>query len=267
MTLQEFRRIQKLLQAAEEEALADGVNITLPEFQVVYEQLKLKVLEDAGFTLGEYEQVKEESRQKREDERKNINLMGAADADRIKEEIGQFNKGINTALGLLKNNTDAEVQDLKSKILEQAEDLTFRITEINWETLRGKPEILDRNYVANEISRAVSRIKIPEMPKLYNDSDIKDKLKELSGAIKGIKFPKIPKVPDYKKLKKELEDYSADHISKKIDILGMPDWRKSVMGLQGQIDEKVKGVNTKKITISATEPSNPKLYDLWVDIS
>jgi hypothetical protein len=49
--------------------------------------------------------------------------------------------------------------------------------------------------------------------------------------------------------------------------LGMPDFRKLAMGLQQQIDERIIGVNTHKLTVSATEPTSPSVGDLWVQIS
>jgi hypothetical protein len=36
--------------------------------------------------------------------------------------------------------------------------------------------------------------------------------------------------------------------------------------LQTQIDTKITGVNTRKLTVSPTAPDNPQLYDLWIEI-
>jgi hypothetical protein len=68
---------------------------------------------------------------------------------------------------------------------------------------------------------------------------------------------------------KEVSKDLADRIMP--DLVGMPAFRAMGMGLRGDIDrletEKVTGIGTHKITVSAVEPTNPAVGDIWIDIS
>jgi hypothetical protein len=75
---------------------------------------------------------------------------------------------------------------------------------------------------------------------------------------------KIPKIEAIEAEVAELKEVTA---KTNLDLMGMPDFRKLGVGLREDIDKKIEGVNTHKLTVSDTEPSNPQLNDLWVDIS
>jgi len=63
MTIQEFKRINKLLTRGydelEEEALRDGVNIVSSEYDQLITTVRDKILESQGFTLKDYRITKE----------------------------------------------------------------------------------------------------------------------------------------------------------------------------------------------------------------
>lgn len=91
-------------------------------------------------------------------------------------------------------------------------------------------------------------------------------------------MPNIKKIVDKElerikpQIVKTIAEHSADIVMKNPELVGMPQFRAMTMGLRGDIDEiksnnYIIGEPTKKITVSDTEPPNPSVGDLWVDIS
>ena len=102
----------------------------------------------------------------------------------------------------------------------------------------------------------------------YDPSPIMAEIGSLNDRLDNL--PKA--VPfDSEPLKQEILTLNAENFGKNfqhnIDVLGMPNWRKLAMGLRQDIDTKITGVNTSKLTVSTTAPSNPQLNDLWLNIS
>ena len=58
--LETKRQIDKLLGKAENEALAEGVNISSKEFQLLLEKIKINILTEKGISLEEYENAEQE---------------------------------------------------------------------------------------------------------------------------------------------------------------------------------------------------------------
>ena len=240
MTLNEFKKIKrildKLLAQFETQALQEGVDIFSSKFQDILRKVLEDKLQELGTTIDEYERLEQELEVQEIENKKakaDITLIGSEEVQHIREELLQSEKNTETKLGLLEENTNAELKDLEIKILSQIQDILKQLEQINWNTLGGKPEILTKDYVANEILKALGDIKIPEPTKPIDLKPIEERIDSIGKKVGSIK---IPQVPDYRKLKKELSNDLADQISKHPNIIDMPNWRKAIMGLQGQID-------------------------------
>jgi len=262
MTLQDFKKIKqildKLLTQIENEALKDGEDISSIKFQQALRMILEKKLQELGISIEEYEQLEAELENKEiEDKKTAITLIDLEDVNKIRNEVSAMKFNTETDLNSFKQTVSEKLQDLEVKILAQIRDIVIRLNLINWDTLQGKPEILTRKYVFDEISNAIGKIKMPEIPEpiRYDDSKI---IKDIGGIKEDVKKLKIKPVLQKSDLEKEVQP-----LKESISILSqshneMPDFRKLGMGLQGQIDTLIpsqSGNSGKYLTTNGSQVS------------
>lgn len=242
MTTKEWKRIARLLKQVyleiEEEAIKTGINILSPEYDELINVAREKVLTAQGYTLEEYRKAK-------------AKVSGFTQADLISNIEENYEK-----IEELENRHIPTEEEIALIAEEVAEDVAKKYivppvvkNEIVKEYTVEKPRIIETTRVVKE---------------KYDDTKINKRLDEIKTALKELK---IPEPYDDTQLKEYFHDYFSENFKKNIDILGMPDFRKLAMGLQQQIDERIIGVNTHKLTVSATEPTSPSVGDIWLDIS
>jgi len=255
MSIAEFRKIQKMimtiLNKMEKEAIEEGVDITTPDFQNKLKEVKETLLRGKGLTIAEYEeiktQLKKEKEQKKEQSfnkvKEDVISIIKPDIDSVREEIRSSHKVILDALEVLKKKPPKTI--VKREVVEQI--------------VKEKP--------ITKVIKTIERIKEIDPSKL---SELRKDLYALQESHAEV-YNRLNDIPKFKEIVKEVEknfsDSFSENFEKNMDIMGMPDFRKLGMGLQQQIDTRIIGDPTKKITISDTEPSNPSVGDLWVDTS
>lgn len=241
-TTTEWKKMARLLKEVyakiREEAIISGMNILSPEYDELINIARLKILENNGWTLEEYRTIKEQI--------EGVDKIGTLEVMKnTQEKVREFNQ----RLSEFRIPTEEEIEDIAEQVARKYIVAPVIKNEIVKEYTIEKPRIIETTRVVKE---------------KYDDTKINKRLDEIKSALKELK---IPEPYDDTKLKEYFHDYFSENFEKNINILGMPDFRKLAMGLQQQIDERILGVNTHKLTVSATEPTNPALYDLWVDIS
>lgn len=225
MTIPEFKKIARLLKQAyfelEQELLKDGLTTLSSEFQQAQMVIRETILKNHGFTLEEYRTIKDKIMSDRKTKRQankeegniSLDLVGAAKAKLI------------------------EFTGIKVLSKEEINEIARRIAEEVAKKYIKPPQII--NKIVKEITvekpTIVKETKIEKKTEQYDDKPLQDALKSLQKRV-----DELPSTPDHTWLKNELKnDFNAftENFERNIDILGMPDFRKLAMGLQGQIDE------------------------------
>lgn len=237
MTIQEFKRIARLLKQVyaelEKECIEAGISLLSPEYTDLMDKARLKVLEQAGYTLEEYRSIKEQV----EGIDKAGTLATLQETQKKLEEID--NRYI---------PTEADIKLIAHEVAKQYIVPPVVTNQIIKETTIEKPRIVE----------TVKKITYKEE---YDDSGLRDMIRQVEE-----KIPKIEKYDDTE-LRELIVNHFSENFAKNIDMLGMPNFRQLATGLRQDLDTKIEGVNTHKLTVSATSPSNPQLNDLWLDIS
>lgn len=240
MTSKEFKTIARLLKEVyaelEADALKSGVSLLSDQFKMVQDKARLAILEQNGFTLEEYRKAK-------------ADVAGFSPADML--QVAQDLEKTKEDIKKIKIPTKEEIAQIAYEIAQEfvvPPQITNQIVE---RTTIEKPKIVKET------------VKVTEKVE-YNDKPLQEKIGAISKRVDEIK---IPSPVDVKKIEERLTSIFQEMFEHNIDILGMPNFRKLSMGLRQDIDTKVEGVYTSKITVSAVAPVNPKLNDLWVDIS
>lgn len=217
MTSKDFKTIARLLkqvyQELEKQALDEGVDLMSPEYDELINRARLRVLENAGFTIEEYRSAKEANSTFTQDAvNKNLSLM---------EETSK-------SLEHIKNThipTIDEIKDIARSIAKEyikPPQITNQIVkEITKEVKIEQPKIIETIKVTRET---------------YDAKPIEKKLSKLEEKIDNIKIPEIPKPLDINELKTELKSEWNKDLKENINTLGMPDFRKLAMGLRADID-------------------------------
>lgn len=219
MTTKEFKTIARLLKQAykelEIEAVKEGVDLLSPEYQEMMSVVRETLLSNHGFTLEEYRTAKAEV--------EGISSVG------VYEEVKK-----------LKSKTK-EIDDKhipsEKEIIDIAEDVAERIAKkyIKEPVIINKiVKEIEQPKIIKETIKELDKKVLEELDKdLFQLQtlalDTKDKLDKL----------KIPEEIDLEELEKNiLEKVNHDFdvsFKKNIDIMGMPDFRKLAMGLEGRI--------------------------------
>lgn len=213
MTTQEFKKVGRFLKEAykelEEEALESGVDIFSEEYEEVRDRVRLAVLAKLGFTLDEYILAKEE--------------VVSAKKKEVDTKIDTLETSLN-ALGEKKIPTIEEIEEVAESIVKsnlKAPQITNQIVK---ETIVKEPTIV-KETVYETVNEE------------YDDAPIMAEIGYLNDRLDKIKIPEPVPQPDLEKFRKEVMEQNQVQLQESIDTLGMPDFRKLAMGLQGQIDE------------------------------
>lgn len=236
------KQIDKILQKAEDDAIAEGIVITTPEFQNVLLRLKTKLLEDRGLSMEEYQMGMDEINA----EKKAVKTTDQQKYDALLEKI----KTVEGAKGEKGDKGDKGDIGLQGKQGIQG--------------VKGDKGDKGDKGEKGDPGKQGPKGDIGVFDVLVLDELKKDILTlQMSNAEATDKIRKLP-IVDERKIVKKIDDSTAKLEAKMFD---MPDFRQMGIGLRADVDTKIQGVNTNKLTVSDTAPANPKLYDLWVDIS
>jgi len=235
MTNPQFKKIARLLKQVykelEIEALKNGTDLMSPEYDVMVASAREAVLKKMGFTIEEYRTAKEEA----SEERKKL----VPQYDEIKKRLDE-----------MKIPTSEEIAQIAEEIAKKI------VKEIKVE----RPQ-----QVIKETIHTTERVE-------YDDSSLRaeieyamDGMEKVSKDVESLK--NTPNTTE--ELRKEMGGFNAfaENFEHNVHAYTLKPMQQLAMGLQGQIDTKIEGVNTSKLTVASTAPSSPKLYDLWVDIS
>lgn len=254
MTPQQFKRIARLLKESykelELEALHNGIAITSEAYTQLRDRVRLQVLEREGFTLEEYIAGRDEVQAERAAQRKGD--KGDPGDTPTDERLIELIKPLIPAP--LPGDKGDSVKPSEQELLKLIKPLLSKIKEVT---------------VSSEQIQTVIK---PVVDAIYNQ--FSTDVAYLDDKVNNIKFP-TPETQDYEKWKTDFlaassqffHDNFSENFQKNIDILGMPNFRSLAVGLREDIDKRVIGVGTNLITLSATQPSNPKEGDIWIDIS
>jgi len=221
------RRIDKLLQKAEDEALAEGVDITSIKLQEVFRELKGKILAENGIGLEEYETM-EKSISKTDNDETGSNFF-----IKIGEELRKESND-------KKQRFDEEIEEIREKSLTKT-DALIRDSREQIQSLRDERNA-DKKELSNKIQALVSELKQQKGDKqtegLKNMKELEDKfyreairkdrdIDEMKSLIK-----KLPTAKDIDEVKKEIKDIPKPEKQK------MPDIKKEIeKGIKDKIEE------------------------------
>ena len=244
MTPSQFKKLARLLKQLyaelEADALNEGVAVTSSEFTQVAKAARLALLEREGFTEEQYEEAKNLNKTEKEEKK----TASETKADQFFERVEKI-KGDKGETGE-KGDPGKDGKDgLNGK--------DGRDGKNGKDGKDGKPGEKGDRGDRGEMG----------MVDVATIAYLEDKMVQVES--------KIPEPVDVEKIKEQLlpevVEISKVTAQSNIDLMGMPNFRKLGVGLQQQIDERIMGVNTKKLTVATTAPSNPQLNDLWIDIS
>jgi len=254
MTKQEFlrlkRRIDKLLQKAEDEALEDGVDITSKEFQSVFRELKRKILKARGISLEDYERAEQEYEESKE-KRNKIEILGAERVEKlsqtrkkeIQEKIEEIKRDYSVKLNALAKESNNKIQVLIKKTNTEKKELLKEI-----KTLKEQRDVLNKQ--TKELEERFYREALRKDREL---EDIKDSIKlgnEIMGNIIKFQGGLSKDVDTLKskeiispKLKKEMRG-TIKTVKQIENYLRTPDltpgWRERIVSdLEAKVSEKV----------------------------
>ncbi len=244
MTPNQYKRIARLLkelrQALEQEALKDGVAITSSAFNEAYETMRTNLLEQEGFALEQYQEAANQVKSERETKK-----------SASEEKADQFFERVEKIRGDKGETGDKGEKGDKGERGEKGD--------------KGEPGKDGKDGRDGKDGKDGT-----PGPAGTNGRDGEDVSPATVGYLEDLIKTVEAKVVDQEgmeRLKGELLNEMKIDVEKNIDIMGMPDFRKLSMGIQEDVATKIQGVNTHKLTVSSTEPTNPQLNDLWVDIS
>ena len=225
MTSSQFKRIGQFLKKAyaelETAAVNEGIIPGSVEFEALRDKIRDATLSRAGFTIEEYRQAKEELEKQR-------NIPKDSGLDSLE---GLFFKGRDGKDG---SSPDKEeiIREVLSKI-PVPKNGKDGISPDKEEIVR---EVISKLPNKEEILReVVSKIPPPKEGPPGKDGVSHDpnEVRMLALKIQELQV----KEPEFiEKLREELSQATEQRLSKAIDILGMPNFRKLAMGLRQDID-------------------------------
>jgi len=273
MTITQFKKIKsqidKVLAKAEDEALAEGMLITDPNFQELILKVKSRLLEDFALTLEEYDKLEEELETTRELEEDEVIKLGErtkefseARKKEFKEKTDEIMTDFGNELQILSNKLGQEIESTKKSALTRKDILNTILPLIPKIPEHGDidhPKILEQLGVLNK--------KIDGLKKQVKDDTLKEDLFKLQDEFTGL-YDKVRNI-------KVPTDYVPTSVLEPSikDIMG-PELNRILRSFQSQVymvdhavKERVIRDGFYKLTVSATEPTNPEVNDLWVNIS
>jgi len=245
MTNPQFKKIARLLKQVykelEIEALKNGTDLMSPEYDVMVASAREAVLKKMGFTIEEYRTAKEEA----SEERKKL----VPQYDEIKKRLDE-----------MKIPTSEEIAQIAEEIAKKIVIAPQIINKIVKEIKVERPP-----QVIKETIHTTERVEYDDLSLRAEMEYAMDGMEKVSKDVESLK--NTPNTTE--ELRKEMGGFNAfaENFEHNVKAYTLKPMQQLAMGLQGQIDTKIEGVNTSKLTVASTAPSSPKLYDLWVDIS
>ena len=232
MTDKELKRIMRLLKSAlqelEREAISEGISLASRDFKKLQDKLREKILEQEGYSLGEYVEAKDALEGEQEQEKKSRKSDLQEVIDKVAGFKGDEGKPGRDAHTPTQEELIALIKPLIPAIPKDGHTPTKEEILILIKPLIPKVEFPSDKKLLSLIE--------PLIPDL-DLTPINDAIIEVKQRVDSIKIPE-PINPD--KIKSELKEFFHDNFSKNfeknIDILGMPDFRKLAMGLREDID-------------------------------
>lgn len=217
MTIPEFKKIAGLLKKVyvelEQEAIQAGIDLLSPQYDELVAKARETVLANAGFTLEEYREVKQQV--------SGVSKAGVLDfIQKTRDEVSQLDKRhipTHEEIAAIARDVAAEFIKPPQVIHQIVKEITKEKPQIIKETVREKVVELDTTALEG-VRKEVESFR-------NNFNDLNDR------------FSKLPPTPDVNKLREEIQNDFAKHFKHNIDMFGMPDFRKLAMGLQQQIDD------------------------------
>lgn len=236
------RQIDKILKQAEDEALAEGRDITSTEIQVALMTLKRRILETKGVSIEEYEAFETLM----EDEEVTTNVAEGVsfsvkvpqvkqlreEIDKLKEEFINEIRNIGNKMQADKTQTDKSLQGLAASALTETQ-----VKEFVKPMIPSIPEqvLFDDTDIKSDIEM---------LSQQFRDAmeDYAQRLVDLLGEVESRKAELLAKIhknrPQFsteeQRYLKNLAD--PDKLAESIEIFTMEPFRKLAMGLQSQID-------------------------------
>jgi len=160
MTKREFSKLKKivdkLLEKATDEALAEGVNTASEEFEVLLTNLKKGILAERGISLEEYEIAEKGKEEDEEISKETLGLLTMG-----KEKIQEIIKGLKdeslAKVDALAQKSNKEIQDLTQKTDNQKEQFLAQIQTFNSNLLKELKN--QRDISKNEMAEVVRMIR------------------------------------------------------------------------------------------------------------
>ncbi len=213
MTVQEFKRVARLLKELykelEKEVLDGGGDIFSQEFTELQSVVREKVLARLGFTIEEYRQAKE--------------LVAPAKRIDVEKEFSEVHKKIDEAYKKSIPSKE-EIESVAEEVAKRHIKPPIITHQVVKETTIEKPTIIKETVT-----------EIVNTP--YNDGPIRAELgylNDLFNQKKQIPNESLDDI-DLNKFKEQLRTEFDSTLKESIDILGMPNFRKLAMGLEGRI--------------------------------
>jgi len=211
MTINDFKRIARLLKESYKELEDNGILVASDEYDKLVALIRDKILAMNGFTLEEYRKAKKqylkekEATQKEKKQAKRFNsLITKQTKERVTKEYVK-----NTVADAIKKNT--KPPQVINKIVK--------------EVTIEKPKIVE---TVREITKKET----------YDDRKLWEELSRLNKILSELNIPEpLDTEALEKKLKEEYESDFSALFEKSINTLNMPNFRKLGMGLQQQIDD------------------------------
>lgn len=240
MDQKQFKTIGRLLKRVyaelEAEALKSGIVGSSKKFQEMQDKARELVLSNNGFTLEQYLQAKADSEAFTQSDLLNF----------VEETKGEVKR-----LSEVHIPSKKEIMELAHEVAKQYIVPPKVTNEIVKEIIIKEPKILE---TVREITNTVE----------YNDEKLREELSKIDKKVSEIK---IPEPFNEKELEERLSNKFGEMFEENINTLGMPNFRKLAMGLQGQIDD-VKAqivasgtvatvVAGTGISVNSTDPANP----------
>jgi len=215
MEIKDFKKIARILKESykklEEESMAENIDIFSPEYKNLQDKIREKILKNFGFTLEEYQTVKNEVETARKTKLEEKDSQLKTVMEKVSAIIGaKGDKGDKGDIGDKGNKGDKGDTGIQGLIGPQG--------------LKG-----DRGEKGLDGRDGRDGRDIDESTIGYLEEKIDSKIKSVK--------KEIPEPVDIEGLKEFFRDDFHENFKKNINIMGMPDFRKLAMGLQGQIDE------------------------------
>ncbi|MHA1400045.1 MAG: hypothetical protein ACTSQE_06835 [Candidatus Heimdallarchaeaceae archaeon] len=208
MTLKEFRKIEKLLEKAENEALNEGVDITSKKFQLLLNEIKTKLLADKGISLREYEEMEEKIEEKPKPYiPEGISMIKGDKGDMpTKEEVEKtVKKVVNNIKDELKAKDGKDgYTPVKNKDYFDGKDGRTPIAGVDFP--------MPKDGERGKDGKSIDKKEVEKMVK-------KETKKQLNDALKPSLFGK-PKILSKKDIQKQIKDYMNKNLNIRIPFGG-----------------------------------------------